>query len=128
MSDRIVVMNAEKVEQIGTPGEIYETSETPFLASFIGWCSLLKGAAELLEDHGGMPGHTDRASGRRDRGNKSRSKSLLRSALPWSRIGISKTLPVLLDDQSSRDCCQVFPTTFSHNERLSNGDPVVAEP
>ncbi|TYL72254.1 ABC transporter ATP-binding protein [Bradyrhizobium cytisi] len=43
MSDRIVVMNAGQVEQIGTPGEIYESPETPFVAKFIGWCSLLKG-------------------------------------------------------------------------------------
>ncbi|MBB4423921.1 putative spermidine/putrescine transport system ATP-binding protein [Bradyrhizobium sp. CIR48] len=46
MSDRIVVMNAGKVEQIGTPGEIYETPATPFVAKFIGWCSLLKGAVD----------------------------------------------------------------------------------
>lgn len=43
MSDRIVVMNAGRVEQIGTPGEIYETPATSFVAKFIGWCSLLKG-------------------------------------------------------------------------------------
>ncbi|MET4222681.1 putative spermidine/putrescine transport system ATP-binding protein [Bradyrhizobium sp. LB14.3] len=46
MSDRIVVMNAGKVEQIGTPGEIYETPETPFVANFIGWCSLLTGVVD----------------------------------------------------------------------------------
>ncbi|MHC1948372.1 ABC transporter ATP-binding protein [Bradyrhizobium sp. UFLA06-06] len=43
MSDRIVVMNAGQVEQVGTPGEIYETPSTSFVAKFIGWCSLLKG-------------------------------------------------------------------------------------
>lgn len=43
MSDRIVVMNAGQVEQIGTPGEIYETPATSFVAKFIGWCSLLRG-------------------------------------------------------------------------------------
>ncbi|MGY3372045.1 putative spermidine/putrescine transport system ATP-binding protein [Bradyrhizobium sp. GM2.4] len=43
MSDRIVVMNAGKVEQIGTPGEIYERPATSFVAKFIGWCSLLNG-------------------------------------------------------------------------------------
>lgn len=43
MSDRIVVMNAGQVEQIGTPGEIYEAPSTPFVAKFIGWCSLLTG-------------------------------------------------------------------------------------
>lgn len=44
MSDRIVVMNAGQIEQVGTPGEIYEAPSTPFVAKFIGWCSLLKGA------------------------------------------------------------------------------------
>lgn len=44
LSDRIVVMNAGKVEQVGTPGEIYKEPGTPFVASFIGWCSVLKGA------------------------------------------------------------------------------------
>ncbi|MEZ2146768.1 ABC transporter ATP-binding protein [Bradyrhizobium sp. DN5] len=43
MSDRIVVMNAGHVEQVGTPGDIYEAPLTPFVAKFIGWCSLLKG-------------------------------------------------------------------------------------
>jgi len=43
MSDRIMVMNAGQVEQIGTPGEIYENPATSFVARFIGWCSLLEG-------------------------------------------------------------------------------------
>ncbi|MDE5446110.1 ATP-binding cassette domain-containing protein [Bradyrhizobium sp. CSA207] len=43
MSDRIVVMNAGQVEQLGTPGEIYEAPATSFVAQFIGWCSLLRG-------------------------------------------------------------------------------------
>lgn len=43
MSDRIIVMNAGQVEQIGTPGEIYEQPATSFVAKFIGWCSLLNG-------------------------------------------------------------------------------------
>jgi spermidine/putrescine transport system ATP-binding protein len=36
MSDRIAVMNGGKVEQIGSPREIYETPETAFVADFIG--------------------------------------------------------------------------------------------
>lgn len=35
MSDRIVVMNEGKIEQIGTPKEIYETPATDFVAAFI---------------------------------------------------------------------------------------------
>ncbi|TKV71675.1 ABC transporter ATP-binding protein [Bradyrhizobium elkanii] len=41
MSDRIVVMNEGKVEQIGTPEEIYETPRTRFVASFIGESNFL---------------------------------------------------------------------------------------
>jgi putative spermidine/putrescine transport system ATP-binding protein len=46
MADRIVVMNAGRVEQVGTPGEIYETPSTLFVAKFIGWCSLLNGTVD----------------------------------------------------------------------------------
>ncbi|MDA9455976.1 spermidine/putrescine ABC transporter ATPase [Bradyrhizobium sp. CCBAU 21359] len=46
MSDRIVVMNAGQIEQVGTPGEIYEAPSTSFVAKFIGWCSLLNGIVD----------------------------------------------------------------------------------
>ncbi len=36
LSDRIVVMNKGSVEQIGTPGEIYENPATRYIAGFIG--------------------------------------------------------------------------------------------
>jgi sn-glycerol 3-phosphate transport system ATP-binding protein len=36
LADRIVVMNAGLIEQIGTPTEIYERPETLFVAGFIG--------------------------------------------------------------------------------------------
>jgi spermidine/putrescine transport system ATP-binding protein len=36
MSDRIAVMNSGRVEQIGTPREIYEHPQTGFVADFIG--------------------------------------------------------------------------------------------
>jgi spermidine/putrescine transport system ATP-binding protein len=36
MSDRIAVMDAGRVEQVGTPREVYERPETPFVADFIG--------------------------------------------------------------------------------------------
>lgn len=46
MSDRIVVMNGGRIEQVGTPGDIYERPESPFVAKFIGWCSMLEGAVD----------------------------------------------------------------------------------
>jgi spermidine/putrescine transport system ATP-binding protein len=43
LSDRIAVMNKGKVEQVGTPSEIYEQPRTPFVADFIGDTNLFEG-------------------------------------------------------------------------------------
>jgi spermidine/putrescine transport system ATP-binding protein len=43
LSDRIAVMNAGKIEQIGSPSEIYENPTTPFVADFIGDTNLFQG-------------------------------------------------------------------------------------
>jgi sulfate transport system ATP-binding protein len=43
LADRIVVMNRGAVEQDGTPGEIYDSPATPFVASFIGSSNRLEG-------------------------------------------------------------------------------------
>jgi len=46
MSDRIAVMRGGKVEQLGTPEELYERPQTRFVADFIGTSNLLTGAIE----------------------------------------------------------------------------------
>ncbi len=43
ISDRIVVLNAGKVEQFGTPFEVYNKPATRFVASFVGTLNTLKG-------------------------------------------------------------------------------------
>ena len=43
MADRIVVMNAGRIEQVGTPREVYETPATPFVADFVGKINVLPG-------------------------------------------------------------------------------------
>jgi spermidine/putrescine transport system ATP-binding protein len=43
MSDRIAVMNAGNVDQIGSPTEIYDRPSTVFVASFIGQANLWAG-------------------------------------------------------------------------------------
>jgi putative spermidine/putrescine transport system ATP-binding protein len=43
MSDRIVVMSEGRVEQIGTPFEIYNFPRTRFVASFVGTLNILRG-------------------------------------------------------------------------------------
>ena len=43
LSDRIAVMNAGRIEQIGTPAAIYETPASRFVADFIGETNILDG-------------------------------------------------------------------------------------
>ncbi|WP_405779927.1 ABC transporter ATP-binding protein [Streptomyces sp. NBC_01378] len=45
MSDRIAVFNQGRVEQVGTPAQIYERPATPFVAGFVGTSNLLSGDA-----------------------------------------------------------------------------------
>jgi len=45
LSDRIAVMHAGRIEQLGTPREIYERPATRFVADFIGASTVLRGRA-----------------------------------------------------------------------------------
>ncbi len=45
LSDRIVVFNAGRIEQVGTPGEVYERPSSAFVAGFVGTSNLLSGGA-----------------------------------------------------------------------------------
>lgn len=46
LSDRIAVMVDGKVEQMGTPSQIYDRPQTPFVADFIGDTNLFRGKIE----------------------------------------------------------------------------------
>jgi putative spermidine/putrescine transport system ATP-binding protein len=43
MSDRIAVFNTGRIEQVGSPAEVYERPATPFVAGFVGTSNLLRG-------------------------------------------------------------------------------------
>jgi putative spermidine/putrescine transport system ATP-binding protein len=45
MSDRVAVMNAGRIEQLGPPREVYERPATRFVADFIGASTVLRGRA-----------------------------------------------------------------------------------
>lgn len=47
IADRIIVINRGKVEQMGTPREVYEQPESKFVASFIGHTNVLMGINNL---------------------------------------------------------------------------------
>ncbi len=49
MSTRIVIMREGRIEQTGTPEEVYEHPQTLFAAGFIGQSNLLRGKVETAE-------------------------------------------------------------------------------
>src|SRR5512139_2358126 len=53
MSDRIAVFSEGKIQQVGTPSDIYERPATPFVAGFVGVSNLISGA--LAEKITGSP-------------------------------------------------------------------------
>lgn len=50
MCDRIAVMNKGRIEQIGTPEEIYSSPATPFVAEFMGVTTLVPGKVTGVVD------------------------------------------------------------------------------
>ncbi len=52
VSDEIVVMNRGKVEQVGTPAEIYDRPASAFVMSFIGPVNILPGTSRIFQNGG----------------------------------------------------------------------------
>jgi len=66
VSDRIVVMNHGKVEQIGTPQEVFDHPATPFVMGFLGHVNMFHGRVEDGRAHLGplsvdYPEHAEQA-------------------------------------------------------------------
>ena len=52
VSDEIVVMNKGKVEQVGTPAQIYDHPASAFVMSFIGPVNVLPSSAKIFQSSG----------------------------------------------------------------------------
>ncbi|RDG38291.1 ABC transporter ATP-binding protein [Streptomyces corynorhini] len=50
MADTVAVMNAGRVEQLGSPADLYENPDTTFVANFLGTSNLI--GTEVAEAHG----------------------------------------------------------------------------
>ena len=48
ISDKIIVMNRGRVEQVGTPLEIYQKPSSEFIAGFVGFVNILEGAVKSI--------------------------------------------------------------------------------
>jgi len=54
ISDRIVVMRDGVIEQVGTPGEIYDRPRNTFVADFVGSANLIRGRRRPDLEHDGL--------------------------------------------------------------------------
>src|SRR5215207_4582644 len=79
LSDRVVVMSEGRIEQIGSPPEIYNFPATPFVASFVGTLNLIAGT--VLEG----------ASGRLAVAGQE-----VRSSKPLPEAGVGSTITVAI--------------------------------
>jgi sulfate/thiosulfate transport system ATP-binding protein len=52
VSDKVVVMNKGKIEQCGTPAEIYDHPATAFVMSFIGPVNVLRSNSDIFQHNG----------------------------------------------------------------------------
>ncbi|OCX59992.1 ABC transporter ATP-binding protein [Thioclava sp. SK-1] len=56
LADRIVLMQQGKIEQLGTPAQLYAQPETAFAAEFMGFENIFKVAGDSVQnDHGSLP-------------------------------------------------------------------------
>ena len=55
ISDRVAVMRAGRIEQVGTPRTVYRRPETPFVARFVGDNNVLTGSVEAVRESDGKP-------------------------------------------------------------------------
>jgi ABC-type Fe3+/spermidine/putrescine transport system ATPase subunit len=67
MADRIVILNAGRIAQIGTPEEIYNRPASPFVASFVGAANIVP--LRLCSDGSSLALESEALGGRGDAGN-----------------------------------------------------------
>jgi sulfate transport system ATP-binding protein len=55
IADEVVIMNQAKIEQVGTPQEVYDRPATPFVYQFLGNVNVLRVAALATGSHSPLP-------------------------------------------------------------------------
>jgi sulfate transport system ATP-binding protein len=136
VADQIVVMNQGRVEQIGTPEEVYEHPRTPFVYNFLGNVNLFHGRTESEDLVGSLSEVAFGGAGvvgfvrphelevsRTEAGAKSMSAIVrhLMSAGPTARIKLE------LSENGTMVEAQVSQETYGHLD-LKVGDHVFVKP
>jgi sulfate/thiosulfate transport system ATP-binding protein len=59
VADTIAIMNQGRIEQVGTPIEIYDRPANPFVTSFISRVNILPSSSNIFQTHGVEPTNTE---------------------------------------------------------------------
>ncbi|MBD1863648.1 MULTISPECIES: ABC transporter ATP-binding protein [Trichocoleus] len=100
LSDRIAVMHEGKIEQIGSPTEIYERPRTPFVADFIGDTNLFRGKV-VEADTASLKVETE--------------TGLKVIAKPWESGNSPITAPVVVSVRPEKIQVSLYTPSVSHN-------------
>jgi spermidine/putrescine transport system ATP-binding protein len=93
MSDRIAVMNAGVIEQLGTPREIYERPASRFVAGFIGTSNIVDGHVERAENGFAMLSYTTHDRVVVPCGSAVRAGDKIEVSVRPEKIDLHRTLP-----------------------------------
>ena len=142
MSDRIAVMSEGRVEQIGTPEEIYQHPASVFVAGFIGMANLLpvtvngrEGDRDRRDLRRRAPGHRVPADAGITAGSTRRSwsgpsASVSRAAEPTAaRVGVPATvLDLVFQGPVVRVALAASDGSGGRRARRARGGPAAAAP
>ena len=90
MSDRMAVFNQGRIEQVGTPAEVYERPATEFVAGFVGVSNMLERDGRRFTVRPEKIRMLDERRRRRGR-HVERGRSATSSTRAWSRATSSSS-------------------------------------
>src|SRR3954469_15238560 len=93
MSDRIAVMDAGRIDQLGSPREIYERPATRFVAGFIGTSNIVEGHVERAENGFAMLSYTTHDRVVVPCGSAVRAGDKIEVSVRPEKIDLHRTLP-----------------------------------
>jgi len=113
MSDRIIVMRGGRIEQTGTPEEIYNHPRTEFVADFVGSANLIRGR---LRPEAGDREHVALETGS---GHLVRGVTLGRDPGPSPTLAI-RTVHLALGEQADPSAANTWPVTVKRTVFLGD--------
>ncbi|MEM6821694.1 MAG: ABC transporter ATP-binding protein [Verrucomicrobiota bacterium] len=115
LADRIAIMSAGEIQQIGKPNEVYDQPANTFVASFIGECNIFEGDSPLGKQFGGKAGET--LGFRPEKVNLESNGSGIAGKVTYSMYLGSKN-QVLIDTEDGQEIKAWLNTYFKEGESI----------